>query len=104
MKMSRILVIGGTGNIGHHLVMASLDAGHPTAVLVRPSTTVAFNSEKAKLLDSLKARGASIVNVRFYIANVTIMLKITAKLHVHIIIVRLYIENCIVLHYSCRGT
>uniref|UniRef100_A0ACD5XWM2 Uncharacterized protein n=1 Tax=Avena sativa TaxID=4498 RepID=A0ACD5XWM2_AVESA len=37
MMRSRILVIGGTGNIGRHLVTASLDAGHPTAVLVRPS-------------------------------------------------------------------
>jgi nucleoside-diphosphate-sugar epimerase len=36
--MSRVLVIGGTGNIGRHLVMGSLNAGHPTTVLVRPAT------------------------------------------------------------------
>lgn len=58
--MSRILVIGGTGNIGQYLVRASLDAGHPTAVLVRP-TTMASDTGKAKLLNSFKARGASIV-------------------------------------------
>jgi uncharacterized protein YbjT (DUF2867 family) len=60
--MSRTLVIGGTGNIGQYLVTASINAGHPTAVLVRPST-VASNSIKAKLLNSLEARGASIVYV-----------------------------------------
>lgn len=53
-------MIGGTGNIGQYLVRASLDAGHPTAVLVRP-TTVASDTGKAKLLNSFKARGASIV-------------------------------------------
>ena len=63
--MSRILVIGGTGNIGQHLVTASLNAGHRTAVLVRP-TTVAPDSDKAKLLNSLEARGVSVVYVRAY--------------------------------------
>ncbi|XP_044972324.1 phenylcoumaran benzylic ether reductase Pyrc5-like [Hordeum vulgare subsp. vulgare] len=58
--MSSILVIGGTGNIGQHLVTASLKAGHRTAVLVRP-TTVASDSDKAKLLNSLEARGVSVV-------------------------------------------
>ncbi|XP_051224000.1 phenylcoumaran benzylic ether reductase PT1 [Lolium perenne] len=58
--MSRVLVIGGTGNIGRHLVMGSLNAGHPTTVLVRPAT-VSSDSDKAKFLNSLKARGASVV-------------------------------------------
>ncbi|KAM3329628.1 hypothetical protein ACQJBY_026583 [Aegilops geniculata] len=58
--MSRILVIGGTGNIGQHLVTASLNAGHRTAVLVRPAT-VAPDSDKAKLLNSLETRGVSVV-------------------------------------------
>ncbi|KQK03496.1 isoflavone reductase homolog PCBER isoform X2 [Brachypodium distachyon] len=57
---SRILVIGGTGNIGQHLVTASLDAGHPTALLVRRAT-VASDSGKAKLLKALVARGATLV-------------------------------------------
>jgi uncharacterized protein YbjT (DUF2867 family) len=61
--MSRVLVIGGTGNIGRHLVMGSLNAGHPTTVLVRPAT-VSSDSDKAKFLNSLKARGASVVYVR----------------------------------------
>ncbi|CAL4952622.1 unnamed protein product [Urochloa decumbens] len=37
----RILVIGGTGMIGQHLVKASLADGHPTAVLVRPASVAA---------------------------------------------------------------
>ena len=63
--MSRILVIGATGNIGQHLVTASLNAGHRTAVLVRPAT-VASDSDKAKLLNSLEARGVTVVYVRAY--------------------------------------
>ncbi|KAK1663503.1 hypothetical protein QYE76_051662 [Lolium multiflorum] len=58
--MSRVLVIGGTGNIGRHLVTGSLNAGHPTTVLARPAT-VSSDSDKAKFLNSLKARGASVV-------------------------------------------
>ncbi|CAM0145492.1 unnamed protein product [Urochloa decumbens] len=53
----RILVIGGTGMIGQHLVKASLAAGHPTAVLVRPASVAA----KATLVEAFKARGANIV-------------------------------------------
>lgn len=56
-------MIGGTGNIGQHLVTASLDAGHPTALLVRRAT-VASDSGKAKLLKALVARGATLVYVR----------------------------------------
>uniref|UniRef100_A0A0E0FJ86 NmrA-like domain-containing protein n=1 Tax=Oryza nivara TaxID=4536 RepID=A0A0E0FJ86_ORYNI len=61
---STILVIGGTGIIGRHIVAASLDAGHPTLVLVRPtaaSAAVDVDSDKAKLLASLVASGATIV-------------------------------------------
>jgi uncharacterized protein YbjT (DUF2867 family) len=60
--LSRILVIGGTGMVGQHLVTASLDDGHPTAVLVRPATAV--DPGKAKLLKSFENRGASLVYVR----------------------------------------
>ncbi|CAL4949352.1 unnamed protein product [Urochloa decumbens] len=57
--LSSVLVIGGTGLIGRHLVIASLDAGHPTAVLVRPAT--AANAEKAKLTEAFQSCGASLV-------------------------------------------
>ncbi|KAK3160818.1 hypothetical protein QOZ80_1BG0065220 [Eleusine coracana subsp. coracana] len=57
--LSSILVIGGTGKIGQHLVMASLDAGHPTAVLLRPSSV--DDPGKARLVEDFKTRGAIIV-------------------------------------------
>ncbi|CAO2199748.1 unnamed protein product [Urochloa humidicola] len=56
----RILVIGGTGMIGQHLVSAGLTAGHPTAVLIRPAS-VAADPAKAILVQAFKARGANIV-------------------------------------------
>uniref|UniRef100_A0A0E0JG52 NmrA-like domain-containing protein n=1 Tax=Oryza punctata TaxID=4537 RepID=A0A0E0JG52_ORYPU len=64
MASSRILVIGGTGRIGRHLVAASLNAGHPTAVLVRPATAGAGADDpvRAKLLEELHNHGARIVN------------------------------------------
>ncbi|PUZ56330.1 hypothetical protein GQ55_5G287400 [Panicum hallii var. hallii] len=58
--LSSILVIGGTGMIGQHLVTASLDAGHPTAVLVRPATADA-DAGKAKLIEAFQSCGARLV-------------------------------------------
>lgn len=58
-----ILVIGGTGTIGRHLVTASLDAGHPTAVLARPAAA-AEDPARASLLEAFKTRGASLIYVR----------------------------------------
>jgi uncharacterized protein YbjT (DUF2867 family) len=60
--LSSILVIGGTGMIGQHLVTASLDAGHPTAVLVRPATADA-DAGKAKLIEAFQSCGARLVYV-----------------------------------------
>uniref|UniRef100_A0A0D9UYT8 NmrA-like domain-containing protein n=1 Tax=Leersia perrieri TaxID=77586 RepID=A0A0D9UYT8_9ORYZ len=56
---SRILVIGGTGMVGQQLVAASINAGHPTAVLVRPPAC--DDPVKAKLVDTLCNNGASLV-------------------------------------------
>lgn len=72
---STILVIGGTGIIGRHIVAASLDAGPPTLVLVRPtaaSAAVDVDSDKAKLLASLVASGATIVYVTRNLAEVSL--------------------------------
>jgi len=61
----RILVIGGTGMMGQHLVKVSLAAGHPTAVLVRPaSSSAAADPSKLKLLGAIKASGATVIGVR----------------------------------------
>ncbi|BAD81277.1 putative isoflavone reductase homolog IRL [Oryza sativa Japonica Group] len=64
MASSRILVIGGTGRLGRHLVTASLDAGHPTAVLVRRPATAGARADspvKAKLTEELCDNGARLV-------------------------------------------
>ncbi|KAH9319891.1 hypothetical protein KI387_021660, partial [Taxus chinensis] len=60
MGSSRILIIGGTGYIGHHITKASLAQGHPTFLLVRESTS--SNPDKAELLQSFKSLGATIVH------------------------------------------
>ncbi|KAF8772724.1 hypothetical protein HU200_005453 [Digitaria exilis] len=59
--LSSILVIGGTGMVGQLLVMASIDAGHPTAVLVRPGT--ASDAGKAKIMEAFKSCGVRLVYV-----------------------------------------
>ncbi|KAF8649532.1 hypothetical protein HU200_064288 [Digitaria exilis] len=57
---SRILVIGGTGIMGQHLAKASLAAGHPTALLVRPAN--AADPSKLKLLEALKRKTSSLLH------------------------------------------
>ncbi|GLJ19418.1 hypothetical protein SUGI_0350270 [Cryptomeria japonica] len=60
MTRSRILIIGGTGYIGRHVVKASIAQDHPTYLLVRDSR--ASNPAKDKLLESFTASGAHIVH------------------------------------------
>ncbi|XP_047329433.1 eugenol synthase 1-like [Impatiens glandulifera] len=57
---SKILIIGGTGNIGKFVVEASVKAGHPTFILVRESTTVS-DPVKAKLVESFKDSGVTVI-------------------------------------------
>nr|CAB3477308.1 unnamed protein product [Digitaria exilis] len=45
--------------VGQLLVMASIDAGHPTAVLVRPGT--ASDAGKAKIMEAFKSCGVRLV-------------------------------------------
>ncbi|GER27549.1 isoflavone reductase-like protein [Striga asiatica] len=52
---SKILVFGGTGYIGNHIVKASIKLGHPTYVFSRP------NSNKTETLNELQSMGAIIV-------------------------------------------
>jgi len=56
---SKILVLGGTGYIGKHIVEASAKAGHPTFALVRESTV--SHPEKSKLIESFKTSGVTLV-------------------------------------------
>ncbi|XP_027099653.2 phenylcoumaran benzylic ether reductase POP1 [Coffea arabica] len=52
---SKILIIGGTGNIGKYLVEASAKAGHPTFALVRESTI--SDPKRAVIIESFKSLG-----------------------------------------------
>lgn len=52
---SKILIIGGTGYIGNHMVKESLKLGHPTYVFSRP------NSTKTDLLHEFQLLGAILV-------------------------------------------
>ncbi|XP_027354063.1 isoflavone reductase-like protein [Abrus precatorius] len=58
-EKSKILIIGGTGYIGKHIVEASAKAGHPTFALVRESTI--SNPAKTKLLDNFKTLGVNLI-------------------------------------------
>ncbi|CAO2209261.1 unnamed protein product [Urochloa humidicola] len=50
MEKKRVLVIGGTGHIGKHIVAAGARLGHPTVVLVREFEQ--YDPVKAQLLNS----------------------------------------------------
>lgn len=52
----RVLIVGATGYIGKHIAQASLVAGHPTFLLVRPD--VASDVHRVGQLMSLKKSGA----------------------------------------------
>ncbi|MCO5568809.1 hypothetical protein L7F22_022509 [Adiantum nelumboides] len=54
---SRVLIFGGTGYIGKHIVRASVAEGHPTSIFIRSST----QQTKAELLSSFKDLGVSII-------------------------------------------
>ena len=58
-EKSKILIIGGTGYIGKHIVEASAKSGHPTFALVRESTV--SDPAKAQLIDHFKALGVNLV-------------------------------------------
>lgn len=60
MAKSRILIIGATGYIGPYIARASIAAGHPTFVLIRPET--AINPSKADLIESFKQSGIAILS------------------------------------------
>jgi leucoanthocyanidin reductase len=58
---SRVLIAGATGFIGQFVAKASLDAGRPTYVLVRPG--LAGCPSKSRVLKSLHDKGAIILHV-----------------------------------------
>jgi uncharacterized protein YbjT (DUF2867 family) len=73
---SRILIIGGTGHLGKFIVAASARAGHPTSALVRatapppPATGGGGSSSRARLLQSFRDAGVTILQVRTTVPRV----------------------------------
>ncbi|KAI5066989.1 hypothetical protein GOP47_0017517 [Adiantum capillus-veneris] len=60
---SRVLIFGATGYIGRHIAKASLNAGHPTFLFVRPG--MALSVEKVRLIMSFKHDGAILLKGSF---------------------------------------
>ncbi|TKW12960.1 hypothetical protein SEVIR_5G069600v4 [Setaria viridis] len=58
-EKSRILVVGGTGYLGWHVVAASARLGHPTLALVRD--TAPSDAAKAALLKSFQDAGVTLL-------------------------------------------
>ncbi|MED6118408.1 Phenylcoumaran benzylic ether reductase Betv6 [Stylosanthes scabra] len=58
-EKSKILIIGGTGYIGKHVVEASAKGGHPTFALVRESTI--SDPSKANIIHHFNSLGVHIV-------------------------------------------
>lgn len=54
---SKILIFGGTGYIGSHMVKASIKLGNPTYVFTRP------DSGKKDLIKEFQSMGAIIIKV-----------------------------------------
>ncbi|OEL18419.1 Isoflavone reductase-like protein IRL, partial [Dichanthelium oligosanthes] len=63
-QQTRILVIGGTGHLGRHIVAASARQGHPTVALVRD--TAPSDPAKAALLRSFRDWGVALVKGDLY--------------------------------------
>ncbi|GKU90393.1 hypothetical protein SLEP1_g4393 [Rubroshorea leprosula] len=57
----RVLVVGATGFIGQFVTEASLNSGHPTYILVRPSSATA-NPSKTKIIKTFQAKGAIVLH------------------------------------------
>ncbi|TVU22306.1 hypothetical protein EJB05_31991 [Eragrostis curvula] len=58
-QKSRVLVIGGTGHLGKHIVAASIHLGHPTTVLIRDDAP--SDPAKSQLLKSFIDLGAALL-------------------------------------------
>ncbi|XAR63416.1 hypothetical protein NMG60_11023337 [Bertholletia excelsa] len=59
-ELSKILVFGGTGYIGKHIVRACIKMGHPTYVYARPITPDSIPS-KVQLREELQSTGVTII-------------------------------------------
>lgn len=63
-EKSKILVVGGTGYLGRHVVAASARLGHPTSALVRDTTP--SDPAKAALLKTFQDAGVTLLKGDLY--------------------------------------
>lgn len=59
MDRSRVLIVGATGYLGRHITRASIDSGHPTYALIRPSLRP--DPERIQLIESFKRSNVTII-------------------------------------------
>ncbi|KAE8657466.1 Leucoanthocyanidin reductase [Hibiscus syriacus] len=100
----RVLIVGATGFIGQFVAEASLDAGRPTYVLLRPSSE---NHSKNKIAKSLQDRGAILLNG--VAKDKELMVKLLKEHHIEIVIStvggeRVLDQLCLVEAISSAGT
>lgn len=94
-KVGRLLIVGAAGFIGQFLAEASLDAGRPTYVLVRPG--LCFPSSKTHTIKSLQDKGAIILHVRlspFFCST-----KLNTYIHTYILDIVFFASSFILFFY-----
>jgi len=64
-RKNRIVIFGGSGYIGRHLVKASVSLGHPTLVYTRPLNSQT-SSSKTQLCRDFTSMGVTLVQVFFF--------------------------------------
>jgi len=68
-RKNRIVIFGGSGYIGRHLVKASVSLGHPTLVYTRPLNSQT-SSSKTQLCRDFTSMGVTLVQVFFFFHSI----------------------------------
>jgi leucoanthocyanidin reductase len=92
----RVLIVGATGFIGQFVAEASLGAGRPTYVLVRPGP-VCGGPSKGSTIRALQDKGATILHVKknLYFSVTYIYIHANARIYVQIIICIFFFQGLI---------
>ena len=62
-EKSKILIIGATGYMGKYMVEASVRLGHRTFALIREATALESGTDKARLIETFKNFGVTLLYV-----------------------------------------